>query len=55
MPAPQDPRNLPIRQQMEALIRRKQAEITQGWESIATVKFHADTGYTSEIHYKTAK
>lgn len=43
MPAPQDPRNLPIRQQMEALIRRKQAEITQGLESIDTVKFHADT------------
>lgn len=43
MTAPQDPKNLPIRQQMEALIRRKQKEITEGLESIDTVKFHADT------------
>ena len=43
MPAPQDKTHLPIRQQMEALIRRKQAEITKGLESLDTVKFHADS------------
>ncbi|CAG61704.1 uncharacterized protein GVI51_K11935 [Nakaseomyces glabratus] len=43
MTAPQDPKHLPIRQQMEALIRRKQKEITEGLESIDTVKFTADT------------
>lgn len=43
MPAPQDPQHLPIRQQMEALIRRKQAEITRGLETLDSVKFHADS------------
>ncbi|CCD22719.1 coproporphyrinogen oxidase NDAI_0A05640 [Naumovozyma dairenensis CBS 421] len=43
MPAPQDKTHLPIREQMEALIRRKQAEITKGLESVDTVKFQADT------------
>ncbi|QLQ80441.1 hypothetical protein HG537_0D04410 [Torulaspora globosa] len=43
MPAPQDPQHLPIRQQMEALIRRKQAEITKGLETLDTVKFTADS------------
>ena len=43
MPAPVDPKHLPIRKAVEELVRRKQAEITQGLESIDTVKFHADT------------
>ncbi|CCF55549.1 hypothetical protein KAFR_0A01100 [Kazachstania africana CBS 2517] len=43
MPAPKDPKNLTIRKQMEELIRRKQIEITQGLESLDTVKFHPDS------------
>ncbi|QLG70415.1 hypothetical protein HG535_0A03540 [Zygotorulaspora mrakii] len=43
MPAPQDPQHLPIRQQMESLIRRKQAEITKGLETLDNVKFRADS------------
>mgnify|MGYP003365503420 FL=1 len=42
MPAPTDATHLPIREQMEALIRRKQKEITEGLESVDTVKFHPD-------------
>lgn len=43
MPAPQDPKHLPIRQQMEQLILRKQKEITKGLETLDTVKFRADS------------
>ncbi|SCW01666.1 LAFE_0E04632g1_1 [Lachancea fermentati] len=43
MPAPQDPTHLPIREQMEKLIRRKQQEITKGLETLDTVKFRADS------------
>ncbi|EDO16670.1 hypothetical protein Kpol_1052p17 [Vanderwaltozyma polyspora DSM 70294] len=43
MPAPADPKNLSTRQKMEALIRRKQAEIVKALETQDDVKFRADT------------
>ena len=34
---------VPIRERMEALVRRKQQEITKGLETLDTVKFQADS------------